>query len=652
MAVDEGEVGGGLLANLTPRQRIVAIGSFVTIVVLLIFLIVMLMGQKGEDKFVTIIKDLPSKSVGEAVEHLKEKRIPYEIRDEGHSIAVEKTQKDIAIISLSMQGLPHDGKIGFEIFGDKAGGFISTDFEKKVALQRAMNGELSRIVQKMDGVERAEVMIVTPEPQLFQEQQLPTTASVLLKLSTGGGFAGEQIDAITHLIASSVPGLKPQNVTITDTEGHMLAAGQGTGETESSKFGKELAKQIEIRRDLEAKYEAKIIEILEKIVGPGHVKPKVSLSMNFDAIQKRKREMTPVLDPSTKQPLPIAIKTLRERSREPKFAEGMGNVPGVTPNVLGPQGVTPPAINATPLPVGATPAPVPEAIKGDVAVNDKDTDQSTLNFNNEEQLITPAMGAVERITVAVTYQYGMPKTAAAGEEAAPAEEGAAGPQKLKSEDIELLVKQAIGFVDGRDAITVKEVVFDDTMQKILADQLAKADAAKKMIKWWWALIAGVIALIVGAGIGGALLGKKVPPPEATAGFGAPPGGEYAAIPGAPPGGAIPAPEGGPEVAAPQDKVEVSRAPLTPPPDNPFGFLYGVEAETVANLLSSERLPTLVAVLAQLDPAQADEVINLLNPEIQSEVRSRLANNPVLPPMTQKMVSQSLKKRLQSLTASV
>ena len=58
------------------------------------------------------------------------------------------------------------------------------------------------------------------------------------------------------------------------------------------------------------------------------------------------------------------------------------------------------------------------------------------------------------------------------------------------------------------------------------------------------------------------------------------------------------------------------------------------------------------VLAQLDPSQADEVINLLNPEIQSEVRSRLANNPVLPPMTQKMVSQSLKKRLQSIGASV
>jgi len=99
--------------------------------------------------------------------------------------------------------------------------------------------------------------------------------------------------------------------------------------------------------------------------------------------------------------------------------------------------------------------------------------------------------------------------------------------------------------------------------------------------------------------------------------------------------------------------EVSRAPIMPPtPDNPFGFLQGVTPQTVAQLLSTERLPTLVAVLAQLDPGQAEDVINLLNPEIQNEVRTRLAQNPVLPPMTQKMVSQSLKKRLAAMSSGV
>lgn len=646
MAVEEGEVGGGFLGNLTPRQRIVAIGSFVAIVILLISLIVLLMGQKGEDKFITIMKDLPPKSVGEVVENLKEKNINYEIRDEGRSIAVERTKKDEAIIGLAMVGLPHDGRVGFEIFGDKANGMLSTDFEKKVALQRAMNGELSRIVQKIQGVERAEVMIVVPEPQLFQEQQQPTTASVLVKLGAGGGFNPEQVEAITHIVSSSVPGLKPQNVTVADTEGHILASGQGAGESEVSKFSKELAKQIEIRRDLEAKYEAKIVDMLENIVGKGHVKPKVTLTMNFDTIQKRSRNMTPVYDKDGK-PLPIATKSLRERNKELKTTEDVSGIPGTETNTnvrAGESNLR--ALDGT----GNTNTPAQTPPSPEMGLNYKDTDQTTMNFNNEEQLVTPAMGSIQKMTISVAYQYGVPKV---GGEEEVAEEGAT--KKLSENEIADVVKNSVGFEQARgDTITVKEVVFDDTMAKMLAEQMAKADAAKRLIPWWVALIAGIVALIVGAGIGGALLSKKAPPPDMGGFAGGMPGGEYAAIPGpgAPPGGAIPPPSEGPEVAAPQDRVEVSRAPVTPAPDNPFGFLYGIESGTVANLLSSERLPTLVAVLAQLDPSQADEVITLLNPEIQSEVRSRLSNNPVLPPMTQKMVSQSLKKRLQSITASV
>lgn len=645
MAVEEGEVGGGILSNLTPRQRIVAIGSFVAIVILLISLIVLLMGQRGDDKFITIMKDLPPKSVGEVVDNLKEKNITYEIRDEGRSVAVEKAKKDEAIIGLAMVGLPHDGRVGFEIFGDKANGMLSTDFEKKVALQRAMNGELSRIVQKIQGVERAEVMIVVPEPQLFQEQQQPTTASVLVKLGAGGGFNPEQVEAITHIVSSSVPGLKPQNVTVADTDGHILAAGQGSGESETSKFSKELSKQIEIRRDLESKYEIKIVDMLETIVGKGHVKPKVTLKLNFDTRQKRSRNMTPVYDKDNK-PLPIATKSLRERNKEMKASEtNNAGIPGIDSN--GRSGESP----LTGLAASATPGtPAVVAASPEMSLNYKDTDQTTMNFNNEEELVTPAMGSIEKMTISVAYQYGVPR--AAGEEETGDETG---PKKLNEDDVSKMVKDSIGFEEKRgDSITVKEVVFDDQLAKMLADQMSKADAAKRMIPWWVALIAGIVALVVGLGVGGALLGKKAPPPELGGFVGGVPGGEYAAIPGpgGPPGGAIPAPGDGPEVAAPQDRVEVSRAPVTPAPDNPFGFLYGIESGTVASLLSSERLPTLVAVLAQLDPSQADEVITLLNPEIQSEVRSRLSNNPVLPPMTQKMVSQSLKKRLQSITASV
>jgi len=631
MAVEEGEMGGGLLSNLTPRQRAVAIASMVIIVALVITLVALLGQRTTDDKYVVILKDLPHKSIGEAIELLKEEKIPYEIRSEGTALAVERAKKEQAIISLSMQGLPKDGKVGFEIFGDKAGGFISTDFEKKVALRRAVNGELSRIIGRMEGVDNAEVMVVSPEPQLFQEQELPTTASVLIKFKSAGGFKQEQVDAITFLIASSVQGLKPNNVTVTDTDGHVLAAGQGSAESDSSKYSKQIAQQLEIKKEMEGRAEAKIVDLLEKIVGPGHVKARVEDEINFDAIQQRMRTMTPIYDKKGEKPLPVAVKTLKETSEEPKFSEGSGGVPGADGNT-GDQANTA-AVNQS---------------KTGLAKQSKESEQQTLNFDNKEELATFAAGKIIKQSIAVTYQYGEAKMT--GEEAN-AEEG--GIKKLTNDQIQELVKNSVGYTQERgDTISVTEVVFDDSVQKLLAEQMKKQEDAKKMVPWWVALIVGIGTLVVGAGVGGALLGKKVPPPEAAGGFGAPMGGgDYAAIPGSPMGGAIPAPGGAPVVAAPQDKLEVSRAPITPPPDNPFGFLYGVQPETVANLLSSERLPTLVAVLAQLDPSQADEVINLLNPEIQSEVRSRLANNPILPPMTQKMVSQSLKKRLQSLITS-
>ena len=102
------------------------------------------------------------------------------------------------------------------------------------------------------------------------------------------------------------------------------------------------------------------------------------------------------------------------------------------------------------------------------------------------------------------------------------------------------------------------------------------------------------------------------------------------------------------LALPPEGMAVARSAAV---ESPFDFLLGVPAETVAQLMSGERLPTLVAVIAQLSPQQAEQVITRLSPEVQDEVRSRLASNPVLPPMTQKMVSQSLKKRLAAMNAS-
>lgn len=650
MGVEEGEVGGGgLLGNLNRQQRIIAIVAFVAIIILSISLVGLLLstggGKPREERFVTIYKQLTPKSVGNTIEKLKEERIPYEIRENGTAIAVERARQDEARVELAKKGLPEDGVVGFELF-DK-GSFISTDFEKKVSLQRAINGEMSRLIKRFDGIQEARVSVVVPEPQLFQEQQQQPTASVLIQYSSGGGFKPENIETIAYLIASSVNGLNPANVTIVDTEGNMLATGQGgAGDAGTDKmFAKQMSKQMEVKRDMEKQLENKIIDLVEKVVGPGRVKTKVTLDVDFSRTQVRKRDMAPILDPSSttteKKPMVVAKKTTTE-----KTSTGTGGGQGSS-QATGAQGVAGTASNTgTPPSPGQTQTSTTNTTGNST---ERGSSQETYNFNNTEELTTLASGVIKERSVSVFYQMGEKK--AGGEEAAAEEELGAGPAKLTTEDIKEIVKKAINFNDKTDQLAIREVTFDDTLYKRLQEEMDK-EARRPKVNIL-AIVLLFVGLIVGFGIAGAILGKKKPQAGAEQ-FGALGAPQYAAIPpaGGPPPAVAPGDGGERGVPLPPDSVPVTRAPVMPPPENPFDFLRGVSATTVAQILSSERLPTLVAVLAQLEPAQAEEVINYLTPEIQNEIRSRLETNPVLPPMTQKMVSQSLRKRLSMMGAAV
>lgn len=634
MAVDDQAVGGGFLGNLPPNVRIAVIAGGALLIVGLIAFVVMRGNNKEEDDgFRTVYKNLPLADAGNAKDYLEsEFRIPVKLGDNGTSVRVPKDKVEDALVKLAQKGMPGSGIVGYEIF-DKMS-FISTDFEKRVALQRARDGNLSRLVKRFEGVNDARVNVVIPEPSLFSEQQLPTTASVLLEFSNGGGFKPEYVQAIATMIASATPGLKPGNVTIVDTNGQVLQEGQEglNGEDDSKKLNREMQEQIRIKRLMEQQMENKIIMMLTKVLGEGKVQATVDLDVNFDRAQQRMRSHEPVTIDNGGQKIQtkVAERLSREETDNKKTDSQVGS---------------------------GTPGSQTDNTK-------RDNSQITYNYNNMEQLISKETGVINRKTISV--QYELPAAA----EGAETQEG--GPSPITQADVQDMVKAATNFADdkvivdpvtgqkGSDVLSVRQVKFDTTKYDKLKDEM---DKARQGTPLWLYFVIGLGGLVIGAGIGGALLGKK----KAAAGaeqFGAVGAGvpQYSAIPGPPgipgaegvPGGAPGLPAGAPGAPVPAASAqEVSRAPIMPPtPDNPFGFLQGVTPQTVAQLLSTERLPTLVAVLAQLDPGQAEDVINLLNPEIQNEVRTRLAQNPVLPPMTQKMVSQSLKKRLAAMSSGV
>lgn len=641
MAVDDQAVGGGFLGNLSPNMRLAVVAGAVALLVgLLAFLFLGKSNQEEDDGFRTVYRNLPLADAGNARDFLQDEyRIPVKLGENGTAVRVPKDKVDDALVKMAQRGMPGSGVVGYELFDNMS--FISTDFEKRVALQRARDGHLSRLVKRFEGVEDARVNIVIPEASLFSEQQLPTTASVLLEFSGGGGFKPEYVQAIAHMVASATPGLKPGNVTIVDNTGTILQEGQEGlyGEDSSKQYNRQMQEQIRMKRLMEQQLENKVIMMLQKVLGEGKVQAVVTVDANFDRAQQRKRLHEPVVANVGDQEVltKVAERTSTETSTSTEGGEA-GTAIGAAANN--------PAAEENAAAVNTTAA--------NATSSARNSSQVSYNYNNIEELVSKDSGVIERKSISVQYEL---PVVAEGEEAA---EG--GPPPLTNEDIEQMVRAAVNIQEG-DQVSVRQVQFDTSAYDKLKEEMLKAQEGTP---WWIYVLVGLGGLVIGAGIGGALLGKKkaaagaeqfaagMPQYQAipgTPGMPGMPGAEMGQIPGAP--GAPGLPSGGGVPMPAQQAQEVSRAPIMPPtPDNPFGFLQGVTPQTVAQLLSTERLPTLVAVLAQLDPGQAEDVINLLNPEIQNEVRTRLAQNPVLPPMTQKMVSQSLKKRLAAMSSGV
>lgn len=624
MAVDEGEEqGGGLafLSRLKPQQRLLLALIIVVLGVAIGYGVGTATGGGGkQEKYVQILSKMNPKESAAVTTYLEELKIPFEIRQEGTAVAVDREKVDEARLALAAKGLPKDGVVGFELFGDKLG-FMSTDFEKKVSLQRALNGELTRLVRQFEGVDDARVSVVVPEQALFAEQQLLPTASIMIKFAQKGGFKPEQVESITYLVASSVQGLTPNNVTIVDTEGRLLSSGQGAEKGLDKQATKEMQKQLELKRDWEMELAAKTQALLEKVVGPGHAKVEVNLDLDWKRQQMRERNLSPVMT-QDQQIVATAKKTMTEQMSGTSNAPG--GAPGTTTNVPQPPGY----------------AAAPGATGGGNNMNKTQT-QEQFPLNNQEVLTTAPVGSIKRITATALVQID-PET-----------------QPITKDQATAIVRTALGYDATRnDQVAVEVVNFDTSVADKLREEMEKA--SKEGPPTLWIVLAAIGGLVLGAGVAGALVKRKQPPPQGADAFGALAGGGSplgaAPIPGVIPSSAamagLPGHSGAP-AEMPQDRVEISRAPaVAPPQENPFAFLYGVTPETVAELLGSERLPTLVAVLAQLEPGQAEAVVALLQPEVQKEVHSRLETNPVLPPMTQKMVSQSLKKRLASLTAEV
>lgn len=227
--------------------------------------------------------DLDPKDAASIAQRLETDGIPYDTSAGGRIVRVPRDQVDRLRLLLAGEGLS-GGVVGKEIF-DQESSFGRTSFELNVNYVRAIEGELSRTIKFIRSVSEARVHIVMPERRPFQREGSGPSASILLK--TNGSLGQGQAQAIQALVASAVPGLSPDRVTISDTMGRLLVDGAEEGDFAN------LSSLEEARLSKERQYREKIEQLLSRRVGDGRVRAEVSLDMDMSRTTKSETTFDP-----------------------------------------------------------------------------------------------------------------------------------------------------------------------------------------------------------------------------------------------------------------------------------------------------------------------------------------------------------------------
>lgn len=225
--------------------------------------------------YAPLYSNLSGEDAAAIVDELTTEGVAYELADGGNTIMVPRNDVYSTRVKLQGKGLPGDsGTGGYGFLEDQ--GLSTSESQENTNFKRAMEGEVAMTLEAMDGVDTAIVHFAMPEEKVFSDEQKPTTASVLIDTNPGTELDQEQVQSMVSLVARSIDGLEPKNVTISDASGKLLTAdGADTGSGASS--GR--AKQTEIFED---SMQAKIQAALDTWVGPGNSTATVTADLDFD----------------------------------------------------------------------------------------------------------------------------------------------------------------------------------------------------------------------------------------------------------------------------------------------------------------------------------------------------------------------------------
>lgn len=374
-----------------------------------------------------LFRGLPEAEQGAVVDVLGKNNIPYAFDNGTGSITVGEDDYFKAKMMLAAQGLPKSAPDGDSMINSlPMGASRAVEGEK---LRSAREMDLARTIEAIDAVESARVHLAVEAPSIFLRERAKPSASVMLRLAQGRALADAQVQAIVHLVASSVSELQPEQVSVVDQNGHLLSnSGGADGETD---------RQIAVQAKIEERYRQAVVALLTPMLGADKFSAEVHAEVNF-AERQATRETYP------QDEARLRLETGSWQAGDPKNTGGIaepGGIPGALSNQAPPPAI---ATGQKPASVGAAPAGN-AALATSTTANGQTTPpiaplktQESYNrsfeLGREVSVTRDAVGTVKRLSVAVALDVdakGKPRS----------------PQEIAA--LEALVKGAVGFDQTR-----------------------------------------------------------------------------------------------------------------------------------------------------------------------------------------------------------
>lgn len=456
----------GLLPQQIGSKLFLLAGMAAVVAVMVVF---WLWSQQPDYR--VLYSNFADKDGGAIVAALDKMNVPYKLSETGTAILVPAADVHQARLKLASEGLPKGGNVGFELLEKQK--FGVSQFVEQVNFQRGLEGELERSIQAIGSVESAIIHLAIPKQSVFARDQQKPTASVLLNVLPGRNLDPNQVSAIVHLVASSVPNLPAKNVTVVDQNGELLS---DTGKKAGTKSLD--PSQLKYIDELQQNIARRVESIIAPIVGPHNVRAEASVEVDFTSTEQAAEIYKPNQNTSE-----VAVRSMQSNEATSVNNNAATGVPGALSNQP-PEDATAPIVaeegeGATQTTAATTP------------LNTQKNTTTNFEVDKTVRYVQQPMGGIKRINVAVVVNN-MPVVDAEGKTTYRALTDA------EKQQINDLAKQAMGFNETRgDALAVVNSVFaQEAVEPLPEVAMWQQPAFIEYVKDILRFIAGILGLFI------------------------------------------------------------------------------------------------------------------------------------------------------------